>query len=115
MARQRAQAEAQPVATSVGTVGLAGEAQTVTARGSLAAIQCSGKTATLIVKAEDGSFLRLLIDDPTKVTLEGAPGGSFDFSCGVQKPLSVEVEFFYDRNVTENGVLRVLRFVKRKD
>jgi hypothetical protein len=124
MARQRAQARTQPVPTTVEPAGkvetvilrdpptvpkAAESAELEAARGSLAALQCTGKTSVLILKAESGSFLRLLIDDPKKVTVVGA---SFDFTCGAQKPMNVEVEYYGAPNVSENGVLRVLRFAK---
>lgn len=83
------------------------------ASGSLAALQCTGQTAVLILKDEGGHYLRLFIDDPKKVILEGSDSDSFEFTCGAQKPVAMEVEYRRDSAIKENGVLRVLRFVKQ--
>ncbi|MCW5983295.1 MAG: hypothetical protein KIT09_34710 [Bryobacteraceae bacterium] len=92
---------------------VAGGAKLQVAAGALAALQCSGGGATvLIVREAGGSYLRLVVDDPKKVLLEGAGTDSFVFTCGAQKPLAVEVEYVRDSAVNEAGVLRVLRFVR---
>ena len=80
--------------------------------GFLQALECRGETAILVAINSDGETLRLLVDDPLKVSIQGIASKSFEFVCGPQKQIPVVLEFIPDNMEDVTGVLRVLRFLQ---
>ena len=82
------------------------------ANGFLQALECRGETAVLVAINSDGETLRLLVDDPLKVSIRGIASKSFEFVCGPQKQIPVVMEFIPNNTEDVTGVLRVLRFLE---
>lgn len=65
--------------------------------GTLKQVDCLGKQARLVVAAEDGKTLKLLVGDPTQIVIVGK--GELALGCGVQKPRRVTIEYIPKTNV----------------
>jgi tetratricopeptide (TPR) repeat protein len=59
--------------------------------GNFAELQCA-QPAKLVVETAEGKKL-LLIDDPTKLLVNGSSGQTVDLTCGRQKPVRVRVDY----------------------
>jgi tetratricopeptide (TPR) repeat protein len=62
------------------------------AEGVLERIDCLEEQAVLVVRTGD-TAIRLLVRDPSQVTLRGMDVVSFEFACGVARSASVSVEY----------------------
>jgi tetratricopeptide (TPR) repeat protein len=64
-----------------------------TVRGNLKQVDCLGKQLRLVVVADGGKTVRLLVPDPSRISLLGA--GELSLGCGPQqKPRRVSIEYF---------------------
>ncbi len=59
--------------------------------GKFVELQC-GAQATVVLETLEGKKL-LIIDDPTKLLVNGKSGETRDLSCGPQKPVQVRIEY----------------------
>lgn len=59
--------------------------------GTLKQVDCLGKQARLVVAAEDGKTLKLLVADPSRIAIAGK--GELTLGCGVQKPRRITIEY----------------------
>jgi tetratricopeptide (TPR) repeat protein len=66
-----------------------------TMEGTLTRFECLGKTARLHLDS-GGRSVAFAILNPTAVLIRGAVSGSFDFTCGPQKPTPVRIEYSQD-------------------
>jgi hypothetical protein len=63
------------------------------AAGTLKQIDClAGSQARIVVMGDDRKPVKLLITDPSKTMIEGAP--EVTFHCGAQKPQHVTIDYF---------------------
>jgi hypothetical protein len=76
------------------------------AAGTLRGIDCLEKSARLRI-VKDGKAMAFLVDDPKLVTLKGVGATTFEFECGVQKPRSVVIEYFDQRDPKRETAGRV--------
>jgi tetratricopeptide (TPR) repeat protein len=60
-------------------------------RGTLRQVECLGSKARLTVQSDDHKTVRLLVADPSKVSIAGR--GEQTFSCGKQAPRPVSIEY----------------------
>ncbi len=78
--------------------------------GKFVELQCGDQTK-VVVETPEGKKL-LLIDDPTKLLVNGKNGETMDLACGQQKPVQVRVE--YDPAASNrpgiDGVARAIHF-----
>jgi hypothetical protein len=78
--------------------------------GAFTELRC-GPQATIVLETSDGKKL-LLIEDPTKLLINGSGAETMDLNCGVQKSIQVRIE--YDPagagHGDVNGVARVIHF-----
>jgi tetratricopeptide (TPR) repeat protein len=79
-------------------------------QGLLKQIDCLGRQARLVVQSEDGKIVKLLIVDPSQITVIG--GGESNLGCGRQKARRVSVEYFPKANakLTTAGEVATLEF-----
>ena len=79
--------------------------------GTFARLDCAGVQARAIIHTEAGDKV-FLIEDPTKIVVSGASGGTVDLTCGAQKPIQVQIE--YDPPMPGkagiDGLVRAIRF-----
>ena len=66
------------------------------ARGTLKQVDCIGRQLRLVIAANDGKLVRLLIPDPSAVTIMGT--GELTLACGAQKARPVSVDYFPKHN-----------------
>ena len=59
--------------------------------GKFVELQCT-EPAKIVLSTADGNKI-ILIDDPTRILIDGQNGQTMDLSCGAQKPRSVRVEY----------------------
>lgn len=74
-------------------------AGTQRAEGTLSRVECLGRQARFHIKTAD-STLALFVENPGEVLLGNSTSVTFEFSCGVQKPRPVAVEYDDDGNLT---------------
>jgi hypothetical protein len=81
------------------------------AAGRFRNLDCSGEPRVMEVVADNGTTIRLLIDDPGAIRVEGANGPTTDLSCGSQDR-SVQVGFLPGADAARRtvGLLRLIRF-----
>ena len=80
-------------------------------QGLLRQVDCINKQARLVIEAQDGKLVRLLVRDPNQIAVIGP--GEKTFGCGVQKPArNVAVEYFTkpDVKLGTAGEVAVLEF-----
>jgi hypothetical protein len=85
---------AQPRANPTGKVERMeiGEAPQGKVRGRVAAIDCLGRMARMVVKTSEGKEVRLLVRDPKAVVV--LSGGALSLGCGAQRPArAVSIEY----------------------
>lgn len=79
------------------------------AEGQFVELQCNGSQALFVIEVE-GRRQPYLIDDPLKIVIAGADGGSQGLTCGKQRPRPVKLEF--DRpGAGQTAALGLLRLV----
>lgn len=66
------------------------------ASGNLTRVDCLGRQMRLVIEGDDHKLTRLLMHDPSTVTILG--GGEAKLVCGAQKPRRIVVEYFAKRN-----------------
>ena len=66
------------------------------AHGTLKQVDCLGRQARLVLDTDDHKPLKLLVPDPSRITIVG--GGEQALGCGQQKPRRVTVEYFPKAN-----------------
>ena len=78
--------------------------------GMLQQVDCLGKQARLIIKADDGKIVRLIVRDPGKIVSIGATEHAL--GCGRQKPRRIIVEYFRkpDAKLTTAGDVATVEF-----
>jgi hypothetical protein len=79
--------------------------------GVLRQVDCLGQQARLVIEADGRKVMRLLVRDPSQITVAG--GGEKSFGCGVQKPARrVVVEYFAkpDAKLGTAGEVAVIEF-----
>lgn len=79
--------------------------------GRLVQVDCLGKQARLVIQTGEGKTVRLLVADPTQISILGA--GQKEFGCGPQKPpRNIRVEYFTkpDAKLGTAGEVAVLEF-----
>jgi tetratricopeptide (TPR) repeat protein len=80
--------------------------------GSFVELQC-GEHAKVVMETAEGKK-HFLIEDPTKLLVNGKSGETMDLSCGPQKPVQIRIE--YDPPGSNrpgiDGVVRVIRFTQ---
>lgn len=64
--------------------------------GNLTRVDCVGRQLRLVIETEDHKLTRLLVRDPSSLTVTGSADQKL--ACGVQKPRPVTVEYFAKRN-----------------
>lgn len=78
--------------------------------GNFVELQCGEHTKVVLETAEGKKLF--LIEDPTKLLVNGKSGETMDLSCGSQKPVQIRIE--YDPPSSNgpgiDGVVRVIRF-----
>jgi hypothetical protein len=77
-----------------------GPQPTAHARGKLTQADCLGRRIRITVDIADGKRTRLLLRDPSQVTITG--GGEQSLTCGPQKNQTVVVGYF-PRNDAKTG------------
>ena len=78
--------------------------------GILQQVDCLGKQARLIIKADDGKTVRLLVRDASQIAIVGASQQAL--GCGRQKPRKISVEYFPkpDARLTTAGEVATIEF-----
>ncbi len=66
------------------------------ATGVLKQVDCLGKRYRLVVQGDDGKTVKLLVPDPSQISISG--GGELTLGCGAQRERRVKVEFFPKTN-----------------
>jgi len=64
--------------------------------GNLTRVDCVGRQLRLVIETEDHKLTRLLVRDPSTLTVSGSSDQKL--ACGVQKPRPITVEYFAKRN-----------------
>jgi len=80
------------------------------AAGLLQQVDCLGKQARLVIKAEDGKIVRLVVRDPGQIVIVGAT--QENLGCGRQKPRPITVEYFRkaDPKLATTGEVATIEF-----
>lgn len=78
--------------------------------GSFVELQC-GEPTKVVMETAEGKKL-LLIEDPTKLLVNGKSGETVDLSCGSQKPVRIRIEFDPPGSNRPgiDGLVRVIHF-----
>ena len=66
------------------------------ATGTLKQVDCLGRQARLVIQNDERKLVKLLLSNPSQVTILG--GGDTSLGCGPQKPRRVTVEYFPKSN-----------------
>jgi Tfp pilus assembly protein PilF len=80
--------------------------------GSLIGLKCNGTEATVVLKIANGTQT-FLIQDPTRVHVDGPRGSTVDLTCGPQPGVPVKIEFEppgAEQTVT-SGFVRAIHFL----
>jgi hypothetical protein len=64
--------------------------------GELKRVDCLGKRFRLVVEADGGKTVKLLVTDPSQISITG--GGELTLGCGAEYNRRVKVEFFPKAN-----------------
>lgn len=101
-----------PSITTAAPVRLIGEPGTVTMKGRLRNVTCSGEEAILEVMAGD-QMLRLLIDNPAAVSVLGVREQMVSLQCGSQDtPLTVRYRATPDERRKTVGIVQILDYTR---
>ncbi len=83
-----------------------------TVQGRITNLECGTATAVMVVVTQAGDTLRLLVDNPAAVRLQGAPGPTADLGCGPQdRKVRVGYVPRVDAARKVVGLVRVLEFM----
>ena len=79
---------------------------------TFARLDCEGPSATIVLQTKDGTQ-KFLIQDPTRVRIDGHAGKTIDLTCGPQSgaPVRIEFETIPNPRGGVSGFVRVIHFI----